>query len=191
MTASAMMTAPTVKARMCDFSFFSTPGSRSEILSLIAYGDIEVLPTLCSCRQQKLYQEKGLAANLTINWTARLHKMFPSGTAEAAADGLTGERPPRAFGEFDGVFCARFLVVHFESQIDQFADQFAEGNSARFPQFWIHADRGEAGDGVRLVQIQLTPFFFEKEVDTSHTGELQRAKGFDCERLDFCDLRWL
>src|SRR5882762_494959 len=80
--------------------------------------------------------------------------------ADSRVEGATG-----AGGELDLVFGARFFGVLFEGQLNQFVDEFAERDAAGLPKFRVHADGGEAGNGVHFVKINLAAFFLQEEVD--------------------------
>ena len=65
-----------------------------------------------------------------------------------------------------------------------------KGMPAGFPEFRVHADRGEAGDGVDLVEEEFSAgAFLEEEVDAGHAAQFERAKGLDREFLNRFDLR--
>ncbi len=49
--------------------------------------------------------------------------------------------------------------------------------AARLPQLRIHADRGEPGDGVELVDVEGAGAALEEEVDARHAAALERAIG--------------
>ena len=66
-----------------------------------------------------------------------------------------------------------------ESQIDEPIHQLCVGESSGFPQLGIHADAGEARNGVELVEQDAAAPAVEKEVDARVPG---RADGL--ERLD-------
>src|SRR5690242_14243664 len=85
----------------------------------------------------------------------------------SAADELPFKRAGGAFGELDRIFCAGFLAVHLEGELDEFVDELTKGNTASFPHFWIHADGSEARNGVHFVEINLAGLFFDKEI---HAG---------------------
>jgi hypothetical protein len=82
--------------------------------------------------------------------------------------GLAFESAGGACGQFDGVFGAGFFGVLFEGQLDEFVDELGEGNAAGFPEFGVHADGGEAGDGVHFVEIDFSAFFSKEKIDASH-----------------------
>ena len=81
--------------------------------------------------------------------------------------------------------------MHFKRKFNQLIDQFAEGYAAGFPEFRIHADGSETGNGVDFVQKELAAFFLQEEIHASHSGEFQRPKRVDSESLDFLRLRGL
>ena len=91
-------------------------------------------------------------------------------------------------GEFDGVFGAGFFGVLLESQGDEFVEELGEGEAAGFPEFGIHADGSETGDGVHFVEIDFSAVFLEEKIDASHAVEFEGAKGLDGEVLEFFDL---
>ncbi len=107
-------------------------------------------------------------------------------TSDLCVEGAGG-----AGGELDLVLGAGFFGVLFESQLDEFVDQFAEGNAAGFPELGIHADGSEAGDGVYFVEIDLAAFFLQEEIDAGHAAEFEGAKCGDGILLDFLHLRGL
>src|SRR5258708_12539125 len=104
---------------------------------------------------------------------------------------LSFEGAARACGELDLVFGAGFFGVLFEGQGDQLVDQPAGGNAAGFPEFWVHADGSEAGDGVYFVEIDLAAFFLEEESHAGHAAEFERAECIYRVLLDFLHLRGL
>src|SRR5262249_30177916 len=89
---------------------------------------------------------------------------------------LVAERAASPVRKLDGVFGPSFFAMLFESKLDQFVDQLAKWDAARFPHLWIHADRREAGNGVHLVEIELGALLLEQEVDARHSGDLHRPK---------------
>src|SRR5215469_3284333 len=89
--------------------------------------------------------------------------------------------------KLDGVFRACFLVVKFEGELNEFVDQFCVGNAGGFPQLGIHADGGEAGDGVELVEIDLAGLAIEEEIAAGHASSVDGPKctpGIVLERDD-------
>src|SRR5260370_23433692 len=103
--------------------------------------------------------------------------------ADAGVEGARG-----AGGKLDLVFGAGFFGVLFEGEFDQFVDELAKGDAAGFPEFGVHADGSEAGNGIHFVEIDLAAFFLEKEIDAGHAAEFQRAKSVYRVLLDFLDL---
>ena len=53
--------------------------------------------------------------------------------------------------------------------------------------FRVHRDRGEAWDGVDLVQIERTVAAVEEEVDTSHAGQVERLERVDAQATHAID----
>jgi len=60
----------------------------------------------------------------------------------------------------------------FDGQVDEAADQFLDGHARGFPHLGIHGDRGEAGDGVDLVDVEIAVIFVEEEIHARHAGQL-------------------
>ena len=83
---------------------------------------------------------------------------------------------------------AGFFGVLFEGQCDEFVDELGEGNAAGFPEFGVHADGSEAGDGVHFVEIDFAAVFFQEKIDASRAFEFEGAKRLDGEVLKFFDL---
>ncbi len=48
-----------------------------------------------------------------------------------------------------------------------------EGDAAGFPEFGVHADGSEAGDGVHFVEIDFSTYFSEKKIDAGHAAEFE------------------
>src|SRR5713226_1415805 len=94
-----------------------------------------------------------------------------------------------AFRQLDLIFRARFFAVLLERKLDELVDEIAEGDSARFPELWIHADGGEAWDGIYFVEINLSAIFLEEEIHARHAAQFQRAKRIHGELLKFFYLR--
>src|SRR5467141_2291524 len=98
------------------------------------------------------------------------------------------ERAGGALRQLDLIFRARFFAMLLERELDELVDEIAEGDSARFPEFWVHADGGEAWDGVYFIEINFSAFFLEKEIHAGHATQFQRAKRVHCELLEFFHL---
>src|ERR1035441_2153116 len=65
-----------------------------------------------------------------------------------------------------------------ERQDDELVDQRAKAYGAVLPHLRIHADRGEAGDGIDLVDIQLAGGGFQQKIDAPHALAFHRAVAF-------------
>ena len=75
------------------------------------------------------------------------------------------------------------LGVAFQCQLDEAVDEFAVADAAGLPQFGVHADGGEAGKGVDLVEVEALGAALESAVDAGidqaeahgwwHSSELQ------------------
>src|SRR5437660_8876210 len=59
------------------------------------------------------------------------------------------------------VLIALLVFVTLDPELDQTVNQFAIRQSSRCPQFRIHADRGEAGHGVDLVDVDLARLWID------------------------------
>src|ERR1017187_3041429 len=70
------------------------------------------------------------------------------------------------------------LLVTLQRQGDQPVKQRGKAHAAMLPHLRIHADRGEAGDGIDLVDIQLSGGGFEQKIDPAHAFALHRAVAF-------------
>jgi len=114
-------------------------------------------------------------------------KMTPILGFLMSLDGLGFEGAGGAGGEFDGVFGAGFFGVLFEGQLDELVDELGEGDAGGFPEFGVHADGSETGNGVHFVEIDFPAVFFEEEIHASHAVEFEGAKGFDRVLLEFFD----
>ena len=57
-------------------------------------------------------------------------------------------------------------------------------DARRGPELRVHADRGEAGDGVHLVDVDRARCAFQQEVDPSHAGAVDRLERRDRQPLD-------
>src|SRR5713226_8521276 len=90
-----------------------------------------------------------------------------------------------AFRQLDLIFRAGFFAVLLKRELNQLVNQIAEGDSARFPEFRIHADGGEAGYSIYFVEINLSAFFLEEEIHARHAAQFQSAKRIHGELLNF------
>src|SRR4051794_32966273 len=87
------------------------------------------------------------------------------------------------------------LVRALHRERDQTVDELGDRQPARFPKHGVHADRGETWDRVDLVEIELTRFLVEKEIDPRHSSEIERPERADRDLLDLgerflVDIRW-
>src|SRR5690606_23849298 len=64
------------------------------------------------------------------------------------------------------------LGVPLQRQLDQPGNQLPEGQSARLPEDGIHADLGEARDGIDLVDVDGAGVSLEAEVHARHPGRV-------------------
>ena len=83
------------------------------------------------------------------------------------------------------VCCSQFRIA-FEARDRkryQCVDELFGRDAARFPQLRVHADRGEARDGVYFIDEHIA-VLLKKEIDTAHTFAAERLEGFYGERLD-------
>src|SRR5690349_16992966 len=90
-----------------------------------------------------------------------------------ASRSLTSTPPPVA------------LLIAFDGQIHQPRHQFRQGDAACLPQLWIHADGGEARDGVDLVEQHALRRAFEEEIDARHASAVEHAEGAHGDRAHF------
>ena len=51
------------------------------------------------------------------------------------------------------------------------------GQAGGFPEFGVHADAGEAGDGVDFVQVDRAGDLIDKEIDPGHAGTINGLVG--------------
>ena len=78
-------------------------------------------------------------------------------------------------------------VVALEGEAHQLVDELGVGEAAGLPQLRVHRDRGEAGDGVDLVDQHAAPVGLVEEVDAGHAVAPQRREGGDGESLQLGD----
>src|SRR5580704_11664873 len=78
------------------------------------------------------------------------------------------ERAGGAAGQFDGILGARLFGMKFEGQLDEAVDQLRVRKPRGFPQLRVHADGGEARNGVELIYENLVGAAFEEKVTASH-----------------------
>ena len=87
------------------------------------------------------------------------------------------------FGAGDGSFSRSCLApvfvsgavtfgFAFQRQFDQAVYQLGIRQAAGFPQLGIHADLGEAGDGVDFVQVDGVGVFIDHEINARHPGAI-------------------
>src|SRR5690242_16726751 len=66
--------------------------------------------------------------------------------------------------QFDNVFRSRFFSVLFERQLNELVNQLRKGNSAGFPQLWIHAYGREARNRVHFIEIDFPAVFLQEKI---------------------------
>src|SRR5205807_2977284 len=71
-----------------------------------------------------------------------------------------------------------FSFELFHRKCDQFVDQFAIGQAARFPELWVHAYSRESRDGVDFIHDNFFAVSQEK-IDAGHSFAAERGEGFD------------
>lgn len=82
-----------------------------------------------------------------------------------------------------------FLFEPLNGEPDESIDEFGIRDAACFPEFRVHADFCEAGNGVYLVDVQL-PFLGEEKIHASHAFAGERSERADRKLLNlFCDAR--
>src|SRR5580700_4673496 len=89
------------------------------------------------------------------------------------------EGAARSRRQLDRVLRALLLAMFSHRELDQAIDQFSVRNSRSFPQFRIHADGSEAGDGVDLVEVDAPAGLFQKEIDARHAPAFQATERTD------------
>src|ERR1019366_9874 len=67
------------------------------------------------------------------------------------------------------------LSVAVQRERDQAVQQLAEADSTVLPHLGVHADGGEARDGIDLVDVELVRGFLQKEIDARHAFALHRS----------------
>src|SRR5256885_5390803 len=74
------------------------------------------------------------------------------------------------------------LGVAFDRKRDEAIEQLRIGDAACGPHLRVHADRGEAGDGVQLVEVQRSGAVVgKKKVDARHARAVER---FECRHRE-------
>src|SRR5688500_678886 len=71
------------------------------------------------------------------------------------------------------------LAMALDGELEKSIDQIGIGEAARFPHLRIHADGGEAGQRVHLVDEQLAGRARHQEVDAREPGAVDGAEGLD------------
>jgi len=71
------------------------------------------------------------------------------------------------------------IFVAFDGQLDQAVQQLRVGQATGFPELGVHADFGEAGHGIDLVDVDFACLFLKKEVYTREAAEVERGEGED------------
>src|SRR5579863_3872711 len=73
-------------------------------------------------------------------------------------------------------FKRRALAMVLERQLDQPVDQLRQSHSTRFPHLRVHADRGEPGNRVDLVDENLTQVRPREKIHPRHPAQSQRLE---------------
>jgi hypothetical protein len=71
---------------------------------------------------------------------------------------------------------APFVGLTLQGEFDQPIDEFRQGDSTCFPKHRVHADRGEPGQGIDLVQVHAIASTFDEEIDARHSGKIERLE---------------
>src|SRR6185369_10706950 len=82
------------------------------------------------------------------------------------------------------------IRVTLEAEIDETADQFRVGQTSRGPEFGVHADGGESGHGIDLVQINFAVLGVHEEVHASEARTINRFEGSDGQLANLPGLRF-
>src|SRR5437588_5849687 len=71
------------------------------------------------------------------------------------------------------------ILVTLYRQLDEPIQQLCIGQSARFPQLGVHADLGEAWEGVDFVDVDFVGPLLQEEIDASEATEVEGGKCLD------------
>src|SRR5260221_4732824 len=80
------------------------------------------------------------------------------------------------------------LRVPFERKLDESVDQLRHGQPAVLPHLRVHADGGESGNGIDLVDVEAAGRRFEQEVDARHTAALHGEIAFHRQSTEIVGL---
>src|SRR5262249_55611398 len=67
--------------------------------------------------------------------------------------------------------------MELEGQLDQTVDELRVRKAGSLPEFGVHADRGETGNGVEFVDVDFSVLAIEEKVATSHSGAVDGEEG--------------
>src|SRR3954447_26855867 len=73
------------------------------------------------------------------------------------------------------------ILVTLAAEIDEAADQIRVGPTSRGPEFRVHADGGESGHGIDLVEIDLPVLGIHEEVHASEPRTINLFEGSDSQ----------
>src|SRR5215217_3860287 len=66
-----------------------------------------------------------------------------------------------------------------QRQSDQAVHQLVQRHAAPLPETRVHADGGEAGDGIHLIDVDMVAVAVHEEIAARHAGQIERARRGD------------